>query len=190
MVSPAHMCWRYHSIPLSQRCVCCVMWSMCRYNSLLSQHGGYWCSFAASIMTSSNGIIFRVTSYLWGESTCEFPSQRPVARSFGVFFDLRLNNGWATRRRWFETPSHSLWRHYNEGWPYTYTWWRHDMEIFFFSFLALCEGIAAVAHDDVIKWNIFRVTGHLCGEFTGYRWLPRTKTSDAELWCFLWSASE
>ena len=29
--------------------------------------------------------------------------------------------------------------------------------------------------------NIFRVTGHLCGEFTGLRWIPRTKTSDAEL---------
>ena len=38
--------------------------------------------------------------------------------------------------------------------------------------------------------NIFRVTGHLCGEFTGLRWIPRTKVSDAELWCFLWSASE
>ena len=35
--------------------------------------------------------------------------------------------------------------------------------------------------------NIFRVTGHLCGEFTGQRWIPRTKASDAELWCFLWS---
>ena len=32
--------------------------------------------------------------------------------------------------------------------------------------------------------NIFRVTGHLCGEFTGPRWIPHTKTSDAELWCF------
>ena len=39
-------------------------------------------------------------------------------------------------------------------------------------------------HDDVI------VTGHLCGEFTGPRWIPRTKASDSELWCFLWSASE
>ena len=38
--------------------------------------------------------------------------------------------------------------------------------------------------------NIFRVTGHLCGEFTGPRWIPRTKASDAVLWCFLWSASE
>ena len=32
--------------------------------------------------------------------------------------------------------------------------------------------------------NIFCVTGHLCGEFTGPRRIPRTKASDAELWCF------
>ena len=38
--------------------------------------------------------------------------------------------------------------------------------------------------------NIFRVTGHLCGEFTGPRWIPRTQASDAELSCFLWSAAE
>ena len=36
--------------------------------------------------------------------------------------------------------------------------------------------------------NIFRVTGHLCGEFTGPRWIPYTKPSDADLWCFLWSS--
>ena len=38
--------------------------------------------------------------------------------------------------------------------------------------------------------NIFRVTGHLCGEFTGPRWIPHTKASDAELWCLLWSANK
>ena len=38
--------------------------------------------------------------------------------------------------------------------------------------------------------NIFRVTGLLCGEFTGDRWIPRTKASDEELWCFLWSAPD
>ena len=26
--------------------------------------------------------------------TGEFPAQRPVTQSFGVFFDLRLNKGW------------------------------------------------------------------------------------------------
>ena len=47
--------------------------------------------------------------------TCEIPAQRPVTRSFDVFFDLRLNIrlskqswGW-----WFEMPSRPLWRHCN-----------------------------------------------------------------------------
>ena len=45
----------------------------------------------------------------------ELPAQRPVTRSFDVFFDLRLNKrlskqswGW-----WFETLSCPLWRHCN-----------------------------------------------------------------------------
>ena len=38
--------------------------------------------------------------------------------------------------------------------------------------------------------NIFRVTGPLWEEYIGYRWIPLTKASDAELWCFLWSAPE
>ena len=46
------------------------------------------------------------------------------------------------------------------------TWWRHQ------------------------NGNIFRVTGHLCGEFTGHRWILHTRASDAELWCFLWSTLE
>ena len=25
------------------------------------------------------------------------------------------------------------------------------------------------------NWNILRVTGHLCGEVTGHRWVPRTR---------------
>ena len=45
----------------------------------------------------------------------EFPAQRPVTRSFDIFFDLHPNKrlskqwwGW-----WFETPSCPLWRHRN-----------------------------------------------------------------------------
>ena len=48
--------------------------------------------------------------------TGEFPEQRPVMWSFGVFFGLRLNKplikqwwGW-----WFETPSRPLCRHCND----------------------------------------------------------------------------
>ena len=40
-----------------------------------------------------------------------FPSQRPVTRSFDIFFDLRLSK--QPRRRWFEMPTLSLWRHCN-----------------------------------------------------------------------------
>ena len=45
------------------------------------------------MMTSSIGNILRVTDHLCGEftGTGEFPAQRPVTRSFDVFFDLRLN---------------------------------------------------------------------------------------------------
>ena len=48
--------------------------------------------------------------------TGEFPSQRPVIRSFDVFFDLCLNKRLSkqSRRWWFETPSRSLWRHCND----------------------------------------------------------------------------
>ena len=46
----------------------------------------------------------------------EFPSQRPVTRSFDAFFDLRLNKRLSkqSRRRWLETLSRSLWRRCNE----------------------------------------------------------------------------
>ena len=44
------------------------------------------------MVTSSNGNIFRVTGHLCGEFTGHrwIPTQRPVARSFAVFFDLHL----------------------------------------------------------------------------------------------------
>ena len=37
------------------------------------------------------------------------------------------------------------------------------------------------------NWNIFRITVHLCGKFTGHRWIPRTKARDE---CFLWWVPE
>ena len=66
-------------------------------------------------MTSSNGNIFRVADPLCGEFTAvtgELPSQRPVTQSLDVFFDRCLNKGLSKHswRRWFETPSRSLWR--------------------------------------------------------------------------------
>ena len=44
---------------------------------------------------------------------CEGNPPRPVTRSFDVFFDLRLNKRLSKQsmRRWFNTPSRSLWSH-------------------------------------------------------------------------------
>ena len=75
------------------------------------------CVCFCSMMTSSDGNIFRVTRPLCGEITGHpwIPSQRPVARSFDVLFDLRLDKQLSeqSRRRWFETSSRSLWRYCN-----------------------------------------------------------------------------
>ena len=75
-------------------------------------------NWSFNMMTSSNGNIFRVTGLCAGNSpvTGKFPTQRPVTRSFDVFFDLLLDKrlskqswGW-----WFETPSCPLWRYFND----------------------------------------------------------------------------
>ena len=54
----------------------------------------------------------------------EFPTQRPVTRSFHVYFDLSPNKrlskqlwGW-----WFETQSRPLWRHRNGCWSCHWPW--------------------------------------------------------------------
>ena len=83
-------------------------------NEYLMAQGSQFCD----MMTSPNGSIFRVTGPLCGEFTGpgEFPAQRPVTRSFDVFFDLRPNKRLSKQPRgwWFKTPSWSLWRHCNE----------------------------------------------------------------------------
>ena len=70
-----------------------------------------------AMMTSSNGDISSLLAFCARNSPVpgEFPSQRPVTRSFDVSFDLRLNTrlckqswGW-----WFKTPPRPLWRHRN-----------------------------------------------------------------------------
>ena len=94
-----------------------------RYNQdgKLNHHMcGRCCNFvfpSLSMMTSSNENIFRVTGPLCGEFTGpgEFPTQRPVTRSFDVFFDLRPNKRLSKQWRgwWFETLSRPFWRHRN-----------------------------------------------------------------------------
>ena len=77
-----------------------------------------WDFFSMTMMTSSNGNFSALLAVCAGNSPVpgEFPTQRPVTRSFDVFFDLRLNKrlskqswGW-----WFETLSRPLWRQCND----------------------------------------------------------------------------
>ena len=83
------------------------------------------CWYIILMMTSSKETFSALLALCVGNSraTGEFPSQKTVTRSFDASFDLRLNKrlskqswGW-----WFETPSHSLWRHCNvsKGWSAT-----------------------------------------------------------------------
>ena len=53
----------------------------------------------------------------------EFPAQRPVTRSFNVFFDLLLNKRLSKQSwgGWLETLSRQLWCHCNDLLSYRYT---------------------------------------------------------------------
>ena len=106
----------HHILLLNQQPICLWFETSRRYvhvSVTVMMFQDWYC-----MMTSSNGNVLRVTGHLCGEFTGpgEFPAQRPVTRSFGVFSDLRLNKrlskqswGW-----WFETPSSPLWRPCND----------------------------------------------------------------------------
>ena len=47
-----------------------------------------------------------------------------------------------------------------------------------------------IEHDNVIKWKHFPLYWHLMRVSTVCRWIPFTKSSDAELWYFLRSGPE
>ena len=51
-------------------------------------------------------------------------------------------------------------------------------------------GGRCVSHEDVIKWKHFPRNWPFVRGIHRSRWIPHTKASDAELWCFLWFASE
>ena len=115
------------------------------------------------ITTSSNGNIFSLLDLC--EGTGGFCSQRPVTRSFGVFFDLRLDIRLSKqpRRRWFERPSRSLRRHWN----------------------VLREIIMVKITKSPWQGDTFCNTNPLKGKSAGHRWIFLLKYHyGAELSCF------
>ena len=90
---------------------------LCRYVANRSCDGNGQVRY---MMTSSNGNIFRVTGPLCGEFTGpgEFPTQRPVPRSFDVFFDGVWINGWVNNREASDLRRHR--GHYDVNVMYTH----------------------------------------------------------------------
>ena len=92
-----------------------MYWLRSLYNNIYTL--SYDTFVSLFMMTSSNGNVLALLALCAGNSPVigEFPTQRPVTRSFDVFFDLRLNKrlGQQSRRWWFETPSCLLWGHCN-----------------------------------------------------------------------------
>ena len=99
---------------------------LCRSDYLLKRAVLYWDLFLTAVEKQCYADLWRhhqmeIFSALLvlskGNSlvTREFTSQRPVTRSFDAFFDLPLNTRLSiqSRRRWYEPPTHSLWRHCN-----------------------------------------------------------------------------
>ena len=74
--------------------------------------------------------------------TGELPTQRPVTRSFDVFFDLRPNKrlsqqswGW-----WFQTSSCSLWCHCNAQLTHKYSTYQEIWTVLTLGCVLFCSG--------------------------------------------------
>ena len=142
--------------------------------------------------------------------TGEFPSQRPVTRTFDVFFDLRLNKRLSkqSRRRWFETPSRSLWRHCNvEGCRLcqvnktdTYLFrislmsrYLHIINMYYDrerghmgkSFVVDTISVTHIAdHDNVKIWKRSPHYWSFVKGTTSERWIPSQRANNQAFWCF------
>ena len=102
----------------------------------------------------------RFTPGASGES-CRSLEPGVLLPSLSSIHELQL---WFTASIWEQSGTHfinSLWAH-NPKLPETH--------------VALTWNMMTSSNG-----NIFRVTGHLCGEFTGPRWIPHTKASDGAL---------
>ena len=150
-----------------------------------------------AMIASSNGTFSALLAFCAGNSpaTGEFPSQRPVTRSFDISFDLRRNKR-LTKQSWgwrFETPSRSLWRRCNALWVMNWksasitcinSQWRHmatNIWVTLAQLMACCLGAPNhyMNHSSLMK--LFRIElgiwgGLLWYQFSilnlGGRWYP------------------
>ena len=96
---------------------------------------------------------FRFTGLCEGNPlvTRGFPQQGPVTQSFDIFFDQRPNKRLSkqSRRRWSETPSHSLWRRCKEArWFFSSHHSIRDWQ------LKVLELLQITKFGDAFKWRL------------------------------------
>ena len=121
-----------------------------------------------------------------------FPHKWPVTRKMFPFDDVIMKHRVDTTI-WICSTHQGTWKRFLHYWILWWestghsriltngqSWWRTFMfpglSFFFkimksyisqvFHYILLCRISNVSCHDFVIKWNHFRVTGHLCGEFT------------------------
>ena len=104
---------------VSQKGPCTTGWEAWRLYVHPTGHAYYGYIYSRNNRISHQMEIYSALRYWpFGEgihrSLVDF--QGPVTRSFDVFLDQRLDERLRkqSRRRWFETPLRSLWRHCNE----------------------------------------------------------------------------
>ena len=90
--------------------VCETLYMLFRHEYVKQESAKSWWRHQMKLFRRVTGLLCReFTDHWW------FPSQRPVTRSFDVFFDLRLNQQFSKqwRRLWSETSLRLSWRHCN-----------------------------------------------------------------------------
>ena len=173
------------------------------FKSVVSKKQPYWFRFHC---------IKCCLSYHWGVVICS--AVQPSSTHWGLVTTYELGHHWFSCL----VPSHYLnkcWLIVNWTTDNRFQWnFNHNVTIFWqenWLQNTFCQITAILSFHPLVKrpsstcfigefgetlmmtssnGNIFRVIGPLCGEFTGPRWIPHTKASDAELWCLLWSAPE
>ena len=91
------------------------------------------------------------------------------------FFDVNPNNCWVNTRM-----AGDLWRH--DAGVTSLFCQGYSVNVFFTSGSIWCH---RSMHYDVIKWKHFPSNWPFVRGIHRSRWIPHTKTSDAELWCFV-----
>ena len=100
----------------------------------------------------------------------------PLSLPCCMLYDHSLYDNWpyySESRIWYKSSVSLKYAHGFVESPFCFGWSisGNSIEIVWFIMMTSSNG------------NIFGVTGHLCGEFTGHRWILHTKASDAERCC-------